>query len=1143
LTSIIKETSIFDVGLVCDGIQKEVEHLYLNRPGKSRVGDRSVDTINDLRLLIKPFLWVVISWTTSRKVSAVARGPSCPSGTISITPREYGRFVRNTLNLYKRLGAITPWRDLRQDILKYEFGCLMCRVFRDPKIPLKPLGYTQRVFSGLFAKFIYKMAASRNFSIAASLLLGCKKLWPELGAIRRAESLIDHMQNMSRVNPTLPDWFSDVSKEICLENGLFQLSSRFLPTNSACYEASRSVGGNTALFPSPDPIGAQGSTSNIRVREVLRELLSKRASSPLEIPLGEKYVEMALSGASFNDLKGEKILLLSMRLFTLLKKVDPSFSDSTTLSDLVSLVGIDRVDELNIEFGLFDSIHFRNSVKDARERVRHVKNAFLRSYKKLPEFSLIDELFHRVNSWRDLAWTLAATQAERSKTNYVTPQVIPEPSKFRIITKGQGYLYTAIQPVQGSLLDVWKHQAESTMDIIDLRAAIELRFKNVPSDWEFHSVDYKSATDLLFMEVTLVSLTDQLEFLQYNAPDIPIHKALALKAIEPAVIRYKDSFVIAVSIFDIDFIRLHSWMISAANKLYTSTLSFGETSQAAVPLLPRELNKVNWWSLSHDEIMSFWYIRPLKRDKDVLFLDFSTIAKDVVKHTLKKGVLPHLSGHGFEENIQSMGLLSNASYFDVLQTNGQLMGGPLSFPLLCHANKATHRHFVRTYCPEAEAFKPFVNGDDMLFACPPGLRNSFSSIARSIGFVESLGKNYVSKDLMMINNRVFRRDKVGTVHEVGFLNAKIVGGFSLKTGESQAIPPAVGKEFNRTIRLAPWTRGILPEMMRRFREIYFPKDFVANWFMPSHLGGYGVEPFGLIKYSPRQLQVATYFVQTLKDPFISNIGVFPMLEAQKVIEKRERIFYPSSEEKHFENIGLIPFKPLQFEERSEDGPLSAYLNSFYFGLSRPEKVPKLRKLDWTAINNIKIIPDVVARNDRCHVLSWLRIKVPPLSPPSYRPKILKDFYSRLISPMSDKLDWGLSSGLPVPNPFNILDFDSEKIRVYLALGLGLGYDSFTSDLGYSGASIIPVIPTSSQNTVAHTISRIGNLQMLVDGLRNSQGVINRRADRHVVQNGAAMREQLNTSVPITKRFLLQHYIQEYFSSGVRVERLHGLHGL
>jgi hypothetical protein len=149
----------------------------------------------------------------------------------------------------------------------------------------------------------------------------------------------------------------------------------------------------------------------------------------------------------------------------------------------------------------------------------------------------------------------------------------------------------------------------------------------------------------------------------------------------------------------------------------------------------------------------------------------------------------------------------------VTQTNGQLMGHPLSFVLLCMANKLVYQRFADVCQIPDECRGCLVNGDDMIFLAPPGLRDKFLEISGSIGFQESFGKNYESKRFGMINNKIFKksiREGEMVVEEVGFMNCKIVAGFSLKTGESQATPDAVGREITRMSTLAPFTLGILP---------------------------------------------------------------------------------------------------------------------------------------------------------------------------------------------------------------------------------------------------------------------------------------------------------------------------------------------
>lgn len=300
--------------------------------------------------------------------------------------------------------------------------------------------------------------------------------------------------------------------------------------------------------------------------------------------------------------------------------------------------------------------------------------------------------------------------------------IIPEPSKFRSITKGNGYLYTRLQPLQGALLKAWKSCRYSTMTG-DLDEKVCALAKS-PEPY-FCSGDFKAATDTL----------DQLAtFAAAAGVDVQIDSSVCSRAVQPSVLEFPDGTV-------------------------------------------------------------------------------------------------------------------------GLQIGGQLMGHPLSFPLLCVINLAVYRFAVKRYCREFAPEKKrqllrdvLVNGDDILFKCDHNLYRIWTESVHQVGLIISPGKNYLSRDFCTINSRLYERLRgSGVLRRRGYINLKLVKGFSLKTGESAATPDQLGKDVSDMIRFCPKALGTVPAVFSRFS---YP-GWSPNWFLPVHLGGYGVDP----AWAPDDLRV------------------------------------------------------------------------------------------------------------------------------------------------------------------------------------------------------------------------------------------------------------------------------------------------
>lgn len=203
---------------------------------------------------------------------------------------------------------------------------------------------------------------------------------------------------------------------------------------------------------------------------------------------------------------------------------------------------------------------------------------------------------------------------------------------------------------------------------------------------------------------------------------------------------------------------------------------------------------------------------------------------------------------------------------------GQLMGHPLSFPLLCVINLSVYRCAIRRWVThngkynEKEIYRTkqfslfddkdldgltfrmrvrigqfmhtrvIINGDDIFFRAARSFSSYFEKAASDVGLKLSVGKNYVSPDVCMINSQIFRR-VAGKMHRFGYLNQTIVYGKL----NSKAQPTQIGNDVNAMVDLCPWTRCTIPLCFRRWGNDWFGPIYRPNWYLPVHLGGFGVK--------------------------------------------------------------------------------------------------------------------------------------------------------------------------------------------------------------------------------------------------------------------------------------------------------------
>nr|UYL95447.1 MAG: RNA-dependent RNA polymerase [Hulunbuir Botou tick virus 8] len=112
----------------------------------------------------------------------------------------------------------------------------------------------------------------------------------------------------------------------------------------------------------------------------------------------------------------------------------------------------------------------------------------------------------------------------------------------------------------------------------------------------------------------------------------------------------------------------------------------------------------------------------------------------------------HIPTRVREEALCSLRLSFETSRKKFLGTlkKGQLMGSPLSFPLLCLINYLTFRYAVRRDVPVK------INGDDIVFRCTPDEADRWFKQVELSGLVVSKGKTLLSSTSFSLNSTYFR---------------------------------------------------------------------------------------------------------------------------------------------------------------------------------------------------------------------------------------------------------------------------------------------------------------------------------------------------------------------------------------------------
>jgi len=338
-------------------------------------------------------------------------------------------------------------------------------------------------------------------------------------------------------------------------------------------------------------------------------------------------------------------------------------------------------------------------------------------------------------------------------------------------------------------------------------------------------------------------------------------------------------------------------------------------------LQPLQGSLINWWKRQHENTMNHdveEMVVEIAREMADLPLwnsgDYKNATDTLVGMASYAGLDSLLTSVSFDERYFSRGELYSSFLFNELfypdgtrirQFCGQPMGHPLSFPVLCLLNRAAFRASVRRYIREVRMgdqlgfteillsaetpvvgpalprgaqfvlkmvrrmyrrlkyrmlYNVIINGDDILFKTTQRHYEIWRETVAEIGLKLSPGKSYLSPDFAQLNSRSFTV-KGKKVTEHGYLNLKLMTGFCLKTGDSASEPEQIGKDLGKMVLLEPWTSAGVAFAFERWSSRWMG-PFRPNWYLPQHLGGYGVTPkiANDIVITPWQRKVAAMFV-------------------------------------------------------------------------------------------------------------------------------------------------------------------------------------------------------------------------------------------------------------------------------------------
>jgi len=212
------------------------------------------------------------------------------------------------------------------------------------------------------------------------------------------------------------------------------------------------------------------------------------------------------------------------------------------------------------------------------------------------------------------------------------------------------------------------------------------------------------------------------------------------------------------------------------------------------------------------------------------------------------------------------------------QWNGQLMGSPLSFPILCIVNAAICKLSFEMddmnlmqeskYGARLSSLPLLVNGDDCVMTYTLGQKQAWERVAALAGMEPSVGKCYWSSRFLQINseNFILERDDEGRYQfeSVPYHNFSLCSAQKAKGGEDRHWSD-LGSSARHFIKgFDPKEQDrMISVFIRRQRPLLNKAPDKISWFLPECLGGLGIpwlrDPAELERETTyRQRLLATY---------------------------------------------------------------------------------------------------------------------------------------------------------------------------------------------------------------------------------------------------------------------------------------------
>lgn len=242
-------------------------------------------------------------------------------------------------------------------------------------------------------------------------------------------------------------------------------------------------------------------------------------------------------------------------------------------------------------------------------------------------------------------------------------------------------------------------------------------------------------------------------------------------------------------------------------------------------------------------------------------------------HTIISGLVK--SFPQWEQDIIIRGLTAHQIQYGpetglkpILQQNGQLMGSPASFGVLCLINLVVYLHTLERVGdtrPDSEKLLGvLINGDDKLRVARESQWAVESAVGSEVGLKESLGKAYAHPVFANVNSKCYHYNLRDAWVNGGKTTAKALPHFNVglflgkgKVQNGGSDDRGIVSTMNELLRGVPTRKrqDVLKDFLHRHRQQIAAECEWRNLFIHESLGGMGVDPPPRFRYSVTRNQL------------------------------------------------------------------------------------------------------------------------------------------------------------------------------------------------------------------------------------------------------------------------------------------------